>query len=106
MIKGLSIHGSRLHSLKMFNQIVSDGFTPNEVTFLRILSACSRAGLSSEGLVMLDHMVCFYGIQPTIEYYGCLVDLIGRHGLLNEAKELLNKYCQSSPIVWQALLAA
>ncbi|CAA2997707.1 pentatricopeptide repeat-containing At4g18840 [Olea europaea subsp. europaea] len=107
MIAGLSIHGSGYHALKMLNQLVSDGFTPNEVTFISILSACSRAGLVSEGLMMFDHMVHVYGIQPTTEHYGCLVDLLGRRGLLNEAKELLNKSTvKQSPIVWQALLAA
>ncbi|KAL2467355.1 Pentatricopeptide repeat-containing protein [Abeliophyllum distichum] len=107
MIAGLSIHGSGHHALKMFNQMISGGFTPTEVTFISILSACSRAGLVSEGLMMFDHMVRVYGIQPTIEHYGCLVDLLGRRGLLNEAKELLNKLTvKESPIVWQSLLAS
>ncbi|KAF6139774.1 hypothetical protein GIB67_024051 [Kingdonia uniflora] len=47
------------------------------------------------------------GIEPNVKHYGCMVDLLGRAGLLKEAEELI----ESMPIkpdaaVWGALLGA
>ncbi|KAJ4703710.1 Pentatricopeptide repeat-containing protein [Melia azedarach] len=89
IISGLSTHGFGEHALKMFFEMLGQGFEPNEVTFIGILSACSRAGLLNEGRRMFDLMVCLYGIQPSVELYGCMVDLLGRQGLLDEAEELV-----------------
>lgn len=80
---------------------------PNEVTFVSVLSACSRAGLLKEGREMFDLMVSVHGIQPTIEHYGCMVDLLGRFGLLKEAEELMRTMpIKEAPVVWETLLGA
>ncbi|XP_059669520.1 pentatricopeptide repeat-containing protein At4g18840 [Cornus florida] len=107
IIAGLSIHGFGEHALKIFSQMLVNGFSPNEVTFISVLSACSRAGLLNEGREMFDLMVSVHGIEPTIEHYGCMVDLLGRFGLLEEAEELLRTMPhKEAPLVWESLLGA
>ncbi|XWS18548.1 hypothetical protein CRYUN_Cryun32bG0054600 [Craigia yunnanensis] len=66
------------NALEIFSEMLVKGLEPNEVTFIGVLSACSRAGLLNEGHHMFQLMVDNYGIQPTIEHYGCMVDLLGR----------------------------
>ncbi|KAK4380474.1 hypothetical protein RND71_002336 [Anisodus tanguticus] len=34
-------------------------------------------------------MVLEYGFTPKIEHYGCLIDILGRAGLLETARELI-----------------
>ncbi|XWS19746.1 hypothetical protein CRYUN_Cryun31cG0043500 [Craigia yunnanensis] len=89
IIVGLGMHGFGENALETFSEMLVKGFGPNEVTFIAVLSACSRAGLLNEGRHMFQLMVDDYGIQPTIEHYGCMVDLLGGMGLLEEALDLV-----------------
>lgn len=107
MIAGLSIHGYGKHALEVFSSMVENGIKPNEVTFVSLLSACSRAGLLYESREIFGNMFSVYGIVPTIEHYGCMVDLLGRFGLLKEAKQLVEKMPQKDvAIIWESLLSA
>ncbi|GKD70786.1 pentatricopeptide repeat-containing protein [Tanacetum coccineum] len=57
------------------------------MTFIGILNACSHGGLVEEGWKHFTSMKSVYQIEPKIEHYGCLIDLLGRAGLLKEAEE-------------------
>ncbi|PHT36784.1 hypothetical protein CQW23_24484 [Capsicum baccatum] len=65
------------------------GVVPNEFTFTGVLSACVQVGLVDEGLGYFK-MIKEYGLRPMIQYYGCMVDLFGKAGLLGEAYEVIN----------------
>ncbi|KAG5252170.1 pentatricopeptide repeat-containing family protein [Salix suchowensis] len=60
-------------------------FTPSNVTFVGVLNACSHGGLAELGFEIFHSMAKDYGIEPQIEHYGCMVDLLGRLGRLEEA---------------------
>ncbi|XXG81760.1 hypothetical protein AAC387_Pa09g2330 [Persea americana] len=107
MISGFGVNGQGEDALKLFHQMVEQGVIPNEITFLAVLSACSHAGLVIEGKQLFESLVHDCSFSPKIEHYGCMVDLLGRAGLLEEAHELI----KSLPIkrdvtAWRALLAA
>ncbi|CAA6653681.1 unnamed protein product [Spirodela intermedia] len=53
---------------------------PNELTFIAILTACAHAGLVDTGCIIFDSIKKNHGIDPTVEHYGCLVDLLARAG--------------------------
>ncbi|KAJ8899281.1 hypothetical protein K2173_018255 [Erythroxylum novogranatense] len=57
---------------------------PNHITFLGLLSACARGGLISEGRRFWSAMLEL-GIEPSLEHYGCMIDLLCRVGLVDEA---------------------
>ncbi|KAF4362056.1 hypothetical protein F8388_023908 [Cannabis sativa] len=80
-------------------------FKPDNVTFVAILSACSHAGLINEGRSLFSRMSKVYGIEPQMEHYSCMVDLLGRAGLLQEANNII-KNIQLIPnaCVWNGLL--
>lgn len=89
LISGLANHGQSASAIELFMIMKNDGTTPNEVTFICILNACSRMGMVKEGLKIFESMSEIYGIEPGVEHYGCLVDLLGRAGLLDEAKRVV-----------------
>ena len=60
MISGLGVHGQPNNAIRLFNRMEKEGFRPNEVTFLAILTACSHGGLVVEGTEMFKHMVQEY----------------------------------------------
>ncbi|KAL2925587.1 hypothetical protein RDABS01_011799 [Bienertia sinuspersici] len=108
MIGGLSINGFGEEAVGMFHKMLEDDYKPNEITFINILSACSHAGYLIDGLKIMNIMIHDYDIQPTVEHYGCVIDLLGRAGLLEEAKELLKGETpgKDSPVLWQSLLSS
>ncbi|XP_060218640.1 putative pentatricopeptide repeat-containing protein At1g17630 [Lycium barbarum] len=105
MISGFGMHGLGVNALEIFDQMVSTGTKPDEVTFVAILSACSHAGLVDEGYKVFDQMKKVFGIQPQMEHYACMVDLLGRAGLLQRASEMVqNMPMKPNACVWGALL--
>ncbi|PON79865.1 DYW domain containing protein [Trema orientale] len=107
MICGLATHGLANEALALFERFLNKGFAPATVTFIGVLSACSRAGLVREGRHYFKLMKENYGIQPEMEHYGCMVDLLGRAGFVDEAVELIEKMQVSpDPVLWATLLGA
>ncbi|XP_038976267.1 pentatricopeptide repeat-containing protein At4g18840-like [Phoenix dactylifera] len=107
MIDGLSSHGLGEHALRLFEEMPRNGLVPNGVTFVNVLSACSHEGLLNEGCRIFNDMARVYGIEPEIEHYGCMVDLLGRAGLLVAAEELLRRApVKDAPVLWRSLLSA
>ncbi|KAG9451601.1 hypothetical protein H6P81_011566 [Aristolochia fimbriata] len=65
------------------------------------------AGLVTEARKHFDSMVNEFGIAPRVEHYASLVDVIGRHGNLEEALELVRGMpVEPDSTVWGALLGA
>ncbi|OVA15734.1 Pentatricopeptide repeat [Macleaya cordata] len=107
MIIGFAVHGFAEDSLHLFSEMQRSGVKPNSVTFIGVLSACRHGGLIEEGLKLFKLMRGTYKIEPTIQHYGCLVDLLGRSGFLKEAKTVIdNMGMGPGPVIWGTLLAA
>ncbi|XP_052192600.1 LOW QUALITY PROTEIN: pentatricopeptide repeat-containing protein At5g48910-like [Diospyros lotus] len=107
MIGGLAIHGRAEDAIELFFKMQREKMRSDGITFVGILNACAHAGLIDEGLNLLDCMEEVFGVEPTIEHYGCVVDLLGRAGLLAEAEELINCMpVEANAAVWGALLGA
>lgn len=107
IIGGLAMHGRANDALDYFSRMERSGVTPSDVTYIGVLSACSHAGLVDEGRSFFSHMVKAVGFEPRIEHYGCMVDLLGRAGHLEEAEELiLNMPIKPDDVIWKALLGA
>ncbi|OVA09771.1 Pentatricopeptide repeat [Macleaya cordata] len=91
MISSLACNGREQEALMMFEKMRTEGFRPNEITFVAVLSACARAKLLELGLNWFQAMSCDFGVVPRMEHYGCVVDLLGRAGLLEEAEEFIRR---------------
>ncbi|KAF5202647.1 Pentatricopeptide repeat-containing protein [Thalictrum thalictroides] len=107
LIGGLAMHGHGREAIILFSQMQMTGAIPDSVTFLAVLCACTHSGLVSEGYQFFNSMSSFYGITPGIEHYGCMVDLLGRAGHLEEAAEFIEKMpIEPNHIIWGTLLSA
>lgn len=108
MIMGLALHGHGARALELFEQMgrTATEPEPDEVTYLAALCACNHAGLVDDGLRLFSNMAEL-GVTRTIKHYGCVVDLLGRAGRLQEAYNAI----ESMPLVqdvvlWQSLLGS
>ncbi|KAG0464680.1 hypothetical protein HPP92_018844 [Vanilla planifolia] len=81
--------------------------SPNAVTFVGLLTACSHGGVVREGCRLFNEMIHKYSIKPQPEHYACLVDILARVGLLDDALAvILSLPFEPDEIIWGALLAA
>ncbi|KAK4797755.1 hypothetical protein SAY86_030081 [Trapa natans] len=91
MIGGLAVHGKGKVALELFMEMEEEGVTPDQVTFLNVLNACAHSGLINEGREYFRYMKDVYGIEPRMEHYGCMVDILGRAGIICEAMEVIKE---------------
>lgn len=106
LIGGYAHHGNAASALAAFEEMV-DRDLPNFVTFVCVLSACSRAGAVQEGIKVFDSMRERHGIVPGPEHYACVVDLLGRAGRVEQAYQFIKAMPIRPTIpVWGALLNA
>jgi pentatricopeptide repeat protein len=107
MISTYAQHGHAEEALHVFRMMTENGVEPNYVTFVGVLSACSHAGLADEGLHHFDSMKTKYAIEPGTEHYASVVNLFGRSGKLQAAKEFVEKMpIEPTAAVWRSLLSA
>jgi pentatricopeptide repeat protein len=107
MIAGYAQHGFASRSLELYEQMQRAGLKADHVTFTVVLSACSHVGLVDEGRHYFNSMNHNHGIEPKMEHYACMVDILGRAGKLDEAWEFINKMpFQPGALVWQTFLGA
>ncbi|KAK1295481.1 Pentatricopeptide repeat-containing protein [Acorus calamus] len=89
MITGLGVHGRGREVIALFREMERGDVRPDKLTFIGVLSACVRAGLLEEGLWYFHYMRKRYGIEPGVEHFGCVIELLGRAGMLDDAHEIL-----------------
>ncbi|XP_038887445.1 putative pentatricopeptide repeat-containing protein At1g10330 [Benincasa hispida] len=107
MISSFASNNRETEALDLFAKMKVEGIHPNEVTFVAILTACARGKLVELGLQLFRSMSNDFSIVPITEHYVCVVDLLGKAGLLKEAI----KFMESMPFepdasVLGALLSA
>ncbi|URD90872.1 Pentatricopeptide repeat-containing protein [Musa troglodytarum] len=107
MIDGYGTNGFGKSAIDLFEQMKRSSVKPNDITFLSVLSACGHSGLVQEGKKYFAGMKEDYGLEPNMDHYGCMVDLLGRAGRLHEAWDFIQKMPISPGIsVYGAMLGA
>ncbi|PIA33205.1 hypothetical protein AQUCO_04200153v1 [Aquilegia coerulea] len=107
LISGLAIHGQAEEAIALFTKMETKGVMPDAITFVGLLNACAHAGSVDKAWTYFKDMQMVYGIQPKIEHYGCMVDVLGRTRHLNEALGLIDSMpLEPNSVVLGSLLSA
>ncbi|CAN4126075.1 unnamed protein product [Withania somnifera] len=107
MISAYGMYGKGKKALSSFQQMRETGTIPDHIVFVAVIYACSHSGLVKEGRACFNQMRKEYNIEPRIEHYACMVDLLSRSGLLAEAEDfILSMPLQPDASMWGALLSA
>ncbi|XP_062223348.1 pentatricopeptide repeat-containing protein At3g12770-like [Phragmites australis] len=85
MINGYACNGEGSEAVVLFNQMQNEGVRPDAIVYTHVLTACNHSGLIDEGLHCFHSMTVEYGIEPSIEHYMCMVDLLCKAGHLSSA---------------------
>lgn len=107
MIVGYAMHGFSQEAFHLFDELCKMGLHPTDITFIGVLNACAHAGLVSEGKKFFGLMKNQYNLKPKVEHYGCMVNLLGRAGNVEEAYELIKGMdVEPDSVLWGTLLNA
>ncbi|KAL5996333.1 Pentatricopeptide repeat-containing protein [Asimina triloba] len=107
MISGLAFNGRGELGIDMFRNMMQEGIKPDASTFMGVLGCCTHAGLVQTGRELFDSMIKEHKIEPRPEHYGCMVDLLGRHGHVKETYGLIRSMpMKANAAIWGALLSA
>ncbi|XP_060174108.1 pentatricopeptide repeat-containing protein At1g18485-like [Lycium barbarum] len=106
MILGYGMLGDLHTAIDMFEAMREDGVEHDSVSYIAVLSACSHGGLVDKGKKYFNDMLA-RNIEPSQMHYACIVDLLGRSGLMDEAINLITGLpFEPDSNVWAALLGA
>ncbi|KAI3716252.1 hypothetical protein L6452_23464 [Arctium lappa] len=105
MIAAYAMHGCCQEALILFSEMHRRRTRPTDISFIGILNACAHSGLVSIGKGVFLSMKSKHGIEPSIEHYGCMVNLLGRAGYLETAYGFVkNMKVDPDPVIWGTLL--
>ncbi|KAM0837146.1 hypothetical protein ACQ4PT_061857 [Festuca glaucescens] len=102
MINGYACNGEGSEALFLFSEMQKEGVQPDAIVFTHVLTACSYSGLIDEGIRCFHSLTEEYGIEPSVEHYMCIIDLLCKSGHISIAKEFFKKM----PIKLQNLVLA
>ncbi|KAI5068831.1 hypothetical protein GOP47_0017176 [Adiantum capillus-veneris] len=108
MITSHAQHGQGAYALYLFDLMQLKGINPNKVTYTNILNAFTHAGMVDEGFQYFGY-ICQgqSSIQPLVDHYNVMVDLLGKAGRLNEAEDLIKKMPFPETVcTWTSMLDA
>jgi pentatricopeptide repeat protein len=107
LISGYAQQCQAREALKCFEQMQREGLSPNDVTFLSVLTACSHSGLLDNAQSLYMNMTKTYGIIPNSEHQTCMVVALGSVGHFDKVISLI-KLMPSLDYssVWLAVLGA
>ncbi|XP_031115322.1 pentatricopeptide repeat-containing protein At3g50420 [Ipomoea triloba] len=91
MLGGYGYHGEPEEAFRTFNKIINHGLEPDQVTFLSLLATCSHCGLVSKAKYFWNCMK-EKGIKPGPKHYSCMIALLSRAGLLEEAEGMITEF--------------
>ncbi|KAE9456731.1 hypothetical protein C3L33_11366, partial [Rhododendron williamsianum] len=107
IISGLATNGFGEEALKFFSRLESSEYEPDSISFIGVLTACNHSGLVDKAREYFTLMTETYKIEPSFKHYGCLVDALGRAGLLEEAQEVIRSMpMDPDAVMWGTLLSA
>ncbi|KAL3834747.1 hypothetical protein ACJIZ3_009483 [Penstemon smallii] len=106
MIAGYGSHGECHKAIELFNEMINSGTAPDEITFLSLISSCNHCGFIDDGLKIF-HSMKAHRIEPKIEHYINIVDLLGRAGRLYDAYDFVNNMTIApNRGIWLSLLSS
>ncbi|KAM5578272.1 pentatricopeptide repeat-containing protein [Rosa sericea] len=105
LISALGVNGYVHEALERFREMIFLGFKPDGVAFTAVLTACRHGGLVRDGLELFGQMINNYGVEPKMDHYQCVVDLLVKGGHVTEAEKLISSMAfPPNMIIWRCFL--
>ncbi|XP_073062135.1 pentatricopeptide repeat-containing protein At5g59600 [Primulina eburnea] len=108
MIFGYANHGYCNEAIELFKKMLRVAEKElDHLTFTAVLMACAHCGMVDLGESLFQLMQEKYRIMPRLEHYACMVDLLGKAGMISEAYGFIRTMpIEPDLFVWGAFLGA
>ncbi|KAJ7278093.1 hypothetical protein O6H91_06G050200 [Diphasiastrum complanatum] len=104
MIAGYAQNGLGKEALALYEQMKQEGVQPDIVTFTCVLSACASLAALEQGK-QLHFDIIKRGFQSDVIVGSSLVDMYGKCGCIEDARELFNSMSKRDVVSWSAMIA-
>ncbi|KAI5020775.1 hypothetical protein ZWY2020_045663 [Hordeum vulgare] len=105
MIEGYAANGLGDAALQLFEEMKRCGMAPTARTFVLVLDACANSEAIEEAFLYFDAMSRDHGIEPGMEHYVGIIEVLGKSGHLNEAVEYVEKLpFEPNAMIWESVL--
>ncbi|KAI8534284.1 hypothetical protein RHMOL_Rhmol10G0078400 [Rhododendron molle] len=106
LICGYTQHGLGEEALRVFDEMQVEGVKPDHATFVSVLRVCAHMGLVEKGLHYFYSMSSDFGLDPQLEHFSCIVDILGRSGQVSHALRFIHEMpFQADDVIWRTLLS-
>ncbi|KAM1624980.1 hypothetical protein FF1_022934 [Malus domestica] len=103
LISALGLNGHALEAIKRFREMILFGLKPDVVTFSTMLTACRHGGLVTDGIKLFGQMKMDYGVEPEMDHYHCVVDLLAKSGHVREAEKVISEMpFPPNVVIWRS----
>ncbi|CAA0832765.1 Pentatricopeptide repeat-containing protein [Striga hermonthica] len=107
MLTAYAHHGRAHEVFQVFFKMLKSGLSPDQVTLLSLLSACNHCGLVEKSRYFWNYMK-ENGIRPGPKHYSCVVSVLSRVGLWEEAEGLITElpFSDENLELWMSVLSS
>ncbi|XP_059449034.1 pentatricopeptide repeat-containing protein At3g58590 isoform X2 [Corylus avellana] len=104
LISAFGLNGFAHEALGKFREMELLGFKPDRISLIAVLTSCRHGGLVREGMELFGRMRS-YGVEPEMDHYHCVVDLLAKYGHVREAEKMIASMpFQPDAIIWRSIL--
>jgi pentatricopeptide repeat protein len=101
MINAYGINGDGQKALELFRKMKTEGCTPDEITIMCVLTACSHAHLVSDAFLIYRSLGEF-GIKPTLPIDSIMVDTLARASRIDDAVQFAESMDVADLATWRS----
>ncbi|KAJ7517800.1 hypothetical protein O6H91_21G040600 [Diphasiastrum complanatum] len=104
IISAYADSGQGEEAINLFQQMQESGLAPDKVLFVVVLKACARLAALEQGK-QLHSDIIKRGFQSDMIVGNTLVDMYGKCGRTEDARELFNNMRERDAVSWNAMIA-
>jgi pentatricopeptide repeat protein len=104
LISAFGLNGFAQEALGRFREMEWLGFKPDRLALISVLTACRHGGLVREGMELFGR-IRSYGVEPEMDHYHCVVDLLAKYGHVSEVEKMIASMpFLPDAIIWRSFL--
>ncbi|EFJ24709.1 hypothetical protein SELMODRAFT_101512 [Selaginella moellendorffii] len=107
MLAAYARSGDSRAAIHLLQRMVLEGDTPDEISFLNVLSGVTHRGLVDQGLLHFQSMRSDFRLEPKVEHYTCVLNLLSCCASREDLEVLIDTMpCLPGSFSWRSLLSA